>query len=115
MKEQLRQFFRIPCEVKDAFWEDAVRKNRVTLLLVSIMIFGMELFNMGRVLFMTESRLGTANNRRYFFMYLTLFLGRGAAACVPTAVPPHAGPRPLVHPLRVYALLFLLAHCAQRL
>ena len=75
MKEQLRQFFRIPCEVKDAFWEDAVRKNRVTLLLVSIMIFGMELFNMGRVLFMTESRLGTANNRRYFFMYLTLFLG----------------------------------------
>ena len=75
MKEQLRQFFRIPCEIKDAFWEDAVRKNRVTLLLVSIMIFGMELFNMGRVLFMTESRLGTANNRRYFFMYLTLFLG----------------------------------------
>ena len=34
----------------------------------------MELYNMTRILFMTESGLGTANNRFYFGMYLALFL-----------------------------------------
>ena len=38
------------------------------------MIFGMELYNMARVLFLSSSGLGTLNNRIYFGMYCSLLL-----------------------------------------
>ena len=38
------------------------------------MIFGMELYNIARVLFMSRSGLATLNNRIYFGMYCALLL-----------------------------------------
>ena len=72
--KKLRDFFCIPPELRPAFWEHAVQRNRLSLLVICIMIFGMELFNMARVLFWSSSGLGTVNNRIYFTMYCALFL-----------------------------------------
>ena len=50
------------------------RENRLSLLVICVMIFGMELYNMARVLFLSRSGLATLNNRIYFGMYCALFL-----------------------------------------
>ncbi len=78
MREALRSFFVIPREILPEFWLDTLRKNRVSLLVICIMIFGMELFNMIRVLFLSQSGLGTLNNRIYFGLYCSLFLAAAA-------------------------------------
>ena len=67
-------FFRIPPEIREGFWQDALQKNRLSLLVICIMIFGMEPYNMARVLLWSSSGLGTLNNRIYFGMYLALWL-----------------------------------------
>ena len=74
MGVHLKQFFQIPSEIRAEYWQDTLRKNRLSLLVICIMIFGMELFNMLRVLFWSSSGLGTANNRIYFTMYLLLWM-----------------------------------------
>ena len=74
MRSRLEAFFRIPPDVKLEFWQDTLQKNQLSLLVICIMIFGMELFNMARVLFWSASGLGTANNRLYFTMYCLLWL-----------------------------------------
>lgn len=74
---QRKPFFRIPPEIQAEFWRDTLRRNRLSLLVICVMIFGMELFNMLRVLFWSSSGLGTANNRIYFTLYALLW---GAAA-----------------------------------
>ena len=58
-----RDFFSVPEELRPAFWQDTLYKNRLSLLVICIMIFGMELFNMARVLLWSSSGLGTLNNR----------------------------------------------------
>lgn len=63
MQKKLSEFLRIPSEIREAFWKDSVQKNTLSLLVICIMVFGMELFNIARVLFMSNSGLGTANNR----------------------------------------------------
>ena len=78
MRKALHSFFVIPREILPEFWQDTLHKNRVSLLVICIMIFGMELFNMARVLFMSNSGLGTLNNRIYFGLYCSLF----TAACL---------------------------------
>lgn len=74
MRVRLKQIFQIPPEVLTEFWQDTLRRNHLSLLVICIMILGMELFNMSRVLFWSESGLGTVNNRIYFTMYFLLWL-----------------------------------------
>ena len=74
MREKLKEFFAVPANIRQEFWQDTVQKNRLSLIVISIMIFGMELFNMARVLFLSNAGLGTWNNRIYFSMYCILFL-----------------------------------------
>lgn len=74
MKETIVRFLRIPEELRESYWQDTVQRNRISLLVINIMIIGMELFNMLRVLFWSRSGLGTLNNRIYFTLYCTLWL-----------------------------------------
>lgn len=74
MRARLKRIFQIPPEIREDFWQDTLKRNRLSLLVICIMIFGMELFNMFRVLFRSASGLGTLNNRIYFTMYLLLWL-----------------------------------------
>ena len=80
MRATIRSFFAIPPAVLPEFWRTARHRNRVSLLVICAMIFGMELFNMARVLFWSSAGLGTLNNRIYFGLYLSLFLA--AALCL---------------------------------
>lgn len=68
-------------QIRPAFIERAVRSNWTLMRMVSVFAIVVELFNMGRVLFGTEARLGTLNNRIYFGFYASLFLA-GAAFLV---------------------------------
>ena len=74
MGKRIRQFFVIPPEIRPDFWQESLRKNRVSLLVICIMIFGMESYNIARVLLWSQSGLGTLNNRIYFGMYCALLL-----------------------------------------
>ena len=74
MLKAIHDFFIITPEVKPEFLAAAQRHNRLSLLVICVMIFGMELFNMARVLFWSASGLGTLNNRIYFAFYSSLFL-----------------------------------------
>ena len=74
MIQAVWQFLRIPPEIREEFWQNSLQKNRLSLLVICIMIFGMELYNMARVLFLSSSGLGTLNNRIYFGMYCSLLL-----------------------------------------
>ena len=74
MMAKIKSFFVSPAEVLPEFQRIAYHRNRISLLVICIMIFGMELSNMARVLFWSSAGLGTLNNRIYFGMYLSLFL-----------------------------------------
>ena len=74
MGKHIGEFFRIPTEIRAEFWQDTLQKNQLSLLVICLMILGMELFNMARVLFWSDSGLGTLNNRIYFSMYCALCL-----------------------------------------
>ncbi len=72
LRSKIRDFFVIPSEVLPEFWNVAFQRNRISLLVICIMIFGMEIFNIARVLFMSASGLASLNNRIYFGLYCTL-------------------------------------------
>ena len=91
MRQAVWQFLRIPPEIREEFWQNSLQKNRLSLLVICIMIFGMELYNMARVLFLSSSGLGTLNNRIYFGMYCSLLL---AAALSRRCSSSPAGPPP---------------------
>lgn len=74
MREKLRSFLRISPEIREEFWQDTLQKNRLSLLVICIMIVGMEIYNIARVLLWSASGLGTLNNRIYFGMYCALLL-----------------------------------------
>ena len=74
MRNQIKSFFMMPPQVQSEFQQDALRKNRLSLLVICIMIIGMELFNIARVLFWSKSGLGTLNNRIYFGLYCLLLV-----------------------------------------
>ena len=65
---------RISPAIQTDFWQQTLQKNRYSLLVICAMIFGMEAFNMARVLFWSDSGLSTRNNRIYFSLYAALFL-----------------------------------------
>lgn len=74
MGRKLKDFFTIPSDILPEFWHVAFNRNRISLLVICIMILGMELFNMARVLLWSSSGLGTLNNRIYFGFYCSLFV-----------------------------------------
>ena len=78
MRGKIRDFLRIPPEILPAFRQDTLQKNRLSLLVIAAMIFGMEVYNIVRVLVWSPSGLGTLNNRIYFGMYCALILCAGA-------------------------------------
>ena len=74
MKERVKQFFYIPPHIRPAFQENMLHTNRVSLIVICVIIFVVELFNIARVLFWSVSGLQTLNNRIYFVMYCLLLL-----------------------------------------
>ena len=72
--KHLQDFFTIPSEIMPEFWKDTLQRNRLSLLVICIMIFGMELYNIARVLLWSRSGLATLNNRIYFGLYCALLL-----------------------------------------
>lgn len=58
--------------MREEYWQDALRKNNVSLRVICVIIFGVELYNIARVLFWSPSGLSTRNNRIYFGMYCAL-------------------------------------------
>lgn len=74
MKERLKEFFYIPPHIRPAFRETMLNTNRVSLIVICLIIFVVELFNIARVLFWSVSGLQTVNNRIYFAMYCLLLL-----------------------------------------
>ena len=86
MIAKIKSFFVLPTEALPEFWQTAYLRNRVSMLVICIMIFGMELFNMARVLFWTSSGLGTLNNRIYFGLYLSLFAAAAVSVILSYAI-----------------------------
>lgn len=74
MQRKIKAFFEMPPDILPEFQQTALRYNRISMLVICIMIFGMELFNMARVLFWTSAKLSTLNNRIYFTLYCSLFV-----------------------------------------
>lgn len=74
MKERVKQIFYIPPHIRPAFQENMLNTNRVSLIVICMIIFVVELFNIVRVLFWSASGLQTLNNRIYFVMYCLLLL-----------------------------------------
>lgn len=71
MAERVREQF-IPAGMERDFVEEAVRINRVVMTAIAFFAIGAELFNVTRVLFLSQSGLQTQNNRIYFSFYLLL-------------------------------------------
>ena len=71
MAERIREQF-IPAGMERDFVEEAVRINRVVMTAIAFFAIGAELFNVTRVLFLSQSGLQTQTNRIYFSFYLLL-------------------------------------------
>lgn len=74
LNEKLRGCFRIPADIQEDYWQEALEKNDLSLRVICAITFGVELYNMIRVLFLSHSGLGTRNNRIYFGMYCALLI-----------------------------------------
>ncbi len=74
MHKKWTNFWKIPDEIRAEYWQDALQKNRLSLVVICTMIFGMETFNIVRVLFLSNAGLSTLNNRIYFGLYCALWL-----------------------------------------
>lgn len=74
LSHRLRFDLQIPGYIRQEFLKESVRKNNFSLQIICAIIFAVELFNIARVLFWSQSGLGTRNNRIYFSMYCLLIL-----------------------------------------
>jgi diguanylate cyclase (GGDEF)-like protein len=74
LKNKLAYYFKIPEKIRSAFLEETVRKNDFSMVVICIIIFVVEFYNLFRVLFLSRSGLGTLNNRIYFSLYCCLIL-----------------------------------------
>lgn len=74
MWREIKRLLTVPQDVQDAFWKVCVKKNNFSLGIICAIVFPAELFNVARVLFFTNSKLSTLNNRIYFGMYVALML-----------------------------------------
>lgn len=74
LSHRFRFDLQIPGYIRQEFLTESVRKNNFSLQIICVIIFAVELFNIARVLFWSQSGLGTRNNRIYFSMYCILIL-----------------------------------------
>lgn len=72
MLKKAASFLSVPKEIREQFNFSCLKKNSISLYIVCIIIFPVEIWNIFRVLFLSNSGLGTANNRIYFGMYCAL-------------------------------------------
>ena len=77
LHQKFLAFVRVPPMVRQEFMQEAVQKNYLSLLVICMIVFGTELYNIARVLFWSKSGLGTVNNRIYFGMYCVLVIIAG--------------------------------------
>lgn len=73
-KNKLQDNLQIPGYIRQEFLQESVRKNDFSLRIICVIIFAAEFFNLVRVVFWSQSGLGTLNNRIYFAMYCILIL-----------------------------------------
>lgn len=74
MTKGLLNHLNIPADIRAEYWQGSLRKNNFSLLVICVIIFGSELYNIARVLFWSASGLSTRNNRIYFGMYCALLV-----------------------------------------
>lgn len=74
LKNQFLFSLQIPDYIRQEFLHESVRKNNFSLRIICVIIFGVEIFNLVRVVFLSQSGLRTRNNRIYFSMYCILIL-----------------------------------------
>lgn len=72
MKENVRRFLTIPPQVRPDFLRETVRRNHVSLLVACLIILVVECWNLVRVLVISQTGLGSVNNRIYFTFYCLL-------------------------------------------
>ncbi len=77
MFEKLIAAMKIPDGIKKDYWKQTVRANHKILVLLATLTTIAQLFNIYRIFFVSESKLGTLNNRIYFFFYCAML-----AACI---------------------------------
>ena len=65
-------FLRIPGGIRQDFLRELVKKNDLSLRIICMIAIVVELYNIARVLFLSQVRLGTLNNRIYFGAYCLL-------------------------------------------
>ncbi len=70
--KQVVNFLTVPADIREEFYSSCLRKNKTSLLIASILIYPIEVFNIIRVIFMSRSGLSSLNNRLYFYMYCLL-------------------------------------------
>lgn len=78
MIRQIRDVFTIPSNISEEYWTHTVRSNHRILVILSTLCMAAQLFNIYRVLFTSDSGLGTVNNRIYFSFYCVMLAGCGA-------------------------------------
>lgn len=76
-EQKILDFVRVPLIIRQEFMQEAVQKNHLSLLVICMIVFGTEFYNIIRVLFWSKSGLGTVNNRIYFGMYCVLLIIAG--------------------------------------
>lgn len=69
----IKEYFKISDEIFIAYRKEALRYNSVSIKVLALFIFAIEIFNIYRVVFLSDSGLTTLNNRIYFYMYVSLF------------------------------------------
>ncbi len=72
MNIKLLNSLRLPADIREEYWQETLTKNDFSLQVICVIIFGVELYNLVRVIFLSPSGLGTRNNRIYFGLYCTL-------------------------------------------
>ncbi|MFI3237068.1 MAG: GGDEF domain-containing protein [Lachnospiraceae bacterium] len=72
-KKSIKDYFKLPDEVGEYYLSENNRYNAVSLKVLAVVIFVIELFNMFRVVVLSNAGLSTVNNQIYFYMYLFLF------------------------------------------
>lgn len=72
MNTKVRNSLGPPDEIREIYWQDTLTKNNFSMRVVCVITLLTELYNIARVLFLSQSGLGTRNNRIYFGMYCAL-------------------------------------------
>lgn len=74
MRTKMRNCLGPPDEIREEYWQETLTKNSFSLRVICVIIFGVELYNIARVLFLSPSGLSTRNNQIYFGLYCALLV-----------------------------------------